>query len=151
MYGFQELLLNRAEIDKLVGLGQPDVGVDTRSCEFIGRLVAVSPLGSKRSSFRSSGAPFTADGLKHLVEHVKRLSGVNFHVHQFRHTFAVSHVAAWYAEGRDVNALLPTLSTYLGHISVENTRLYLTANGALLEQAAARFAHKTSALDEVQL
>jgi integrase/recombinase XerD len=70
--------------------------------------------------------------------------------HDFRHTFAVSRVAAWYAQGRDVNALLPTLSTYLGHVSVENTRLYLTANGVLLEQAAARFARKTSALDEVR-
>lgn len=70
--------------------------------------------------------------------------------HDFRHTFAVSHVAAWYAEGKDVNALLPTLSTYLGHLSVENTRLYLTANGTLLEQAAERFEHSTSALDEVR-
>lgn len=70
--------------------------------------------------------------------------------HDFRHTFAVSRVAAWYAEGRDVNVLLPILSTYLGHVSVENTRLYLTANGVLLEQAAARFSHSTSALDEVQ-
>lgn len=71
--------------------------------------------------------------------------------HDFRHTFAISHVETWYAEGRDVNALLPTLSTYLGHVSVENTRLYLIANGTLLEQAAARFAHKTGALDEVRL
>jgi integrase len=69
--------------------------------------------------------------------------------HDFRHTFAVSRVAAWYAQGRDVNALLPALSTYLGHISIENTRLYLTANGALLEQAAVRFEHQTSVLDEV--
>ena len=69
--------------------------------------------------------------------------------HDFRHTFAVSRVAAWYAEGRDVNVLLPILSTYLGHVSVENTRLYLTANGILLERAAARFAHSTRALDEV--
>jgi len=69
--------------------------------------------------------------------------------HDFRHTFAVSRVAAWYAEGRDVNSLLPVLSTYLGHVSVENTRLYLTANGILLDQAATRFAKNTSALDEV--
>lgn len=69
--------------------------------------------------------------------------------HDFRHTFAVSRVAAWYAQGRDVNALLPALSTYLGHISIENTRLYLRANGALLEQAAVRFEHQASALDEV--
>lgn len=71
--------------------------------------------------------------------------------HDFRHTFAINRVETWYAEGRDVNALLPTLSTYLGHVSVENTRLYLIANGTLLEQAAARFAHKTGALDEVRL
>ncbi len=69
--------------------------------------------------------------------------------HDFRHTFAVSRVAAWYAQGRDVNALLPALSTYLGHVSVESTRRYLIANGALLEQAAARFEHQTRALDEV--
>ena len=66
-----------------------------------------------------------------------------------RHTFAVSRVAEWYAEGRDANALLPVLSTYLGHVSVENTRKYLIANGALLEQAAERFERQTSALDEV--
>lgn len=70
--------------------------------------------------------------------------------HDFRHTFAVSRVAAWYAEGRNVDALLPILSTYLGHVSVENTRLYLTANGILLEHAAARFALSTRALDEVR-
>jgi integrase len=69
--------------------------------------------------------------------------------HDFRHTFAVCRMATWYQEGRDVNALLPALSTYLGHVSVENTRLYLTANSALLKQAAQRFAHQTSALDEV--
>lgn len=69
--------------------------------------------------------------------------------HDFRHTLAVSRVATWYREGRDVNALLPALSTYLGHVSVENTRLYLIANGVLLEQAGARFEHYTRALDEV--
>ncbi|MCP4204302.1 MAG: tyrosine-type recombinase/integrase [bacterium] len=69
--------------------------------------------------------------------------------HHFRHTFAVSRVAAWYSDGRDVNALLPVLSTYLGHVSVENTRRYLVANGVLLEQAGARFEQKTCALEEV--
>lgn len=69
--------------------------------------------------------------------------------HDFRHTFAVSRVAAWYAQGKDVDALLPALSTYLGHVSVENTRWYLIANGGLLEQAGTRFERWTSALGEV--
>ena len=70
-------------------------------------------------------------------------------LHDYRHTFAVSRVAGWYVEGQNVNAMLPALSTYLGHVSVENTRLYLTANGVLLEHAAVRFEDLTSALDEV--
>ncbi len=69
--------------------------------------------------------------------------------HDFRHAFAVSRVASWYREGRDVDSLLPVLSTYLGHVSLENTRRYLIANGVLLEQAGARFEYQTRALDEV--
>lgn len=70
--------------------------------------------------------------------------------HDLRHTFAISRVATWYQQGRDVNALLPVLSTYLGHVSVENTRLYLVANAALLGHAAARFERHTSRLDRVE-
>jgi hypothetical protein len=45
--------------------------------------------------------------------------------------------------------LLPALSTYLGHVAVENTRVYLRGNGLLLELAADRFAKMTARLDEV--
>ena len=69
--------------------------------------------------------------------------------HDFRHTFAVSCVLAGYEQGADFDALLPALSTYLGHTCLEHTRLYLIDNGLLLEQAAQRFALQTSALDEV--
>jgi len=69
--------------------------------------------------------------------------------HDLRHTFAVGRVAAWYAEGADVNARLPALSTYLGHTSVENTRRYLVANGILLEHASRRFSKHSSVLDQV--
>jgi integrase len=71
-------------------------------------------------------------------------------IHDLRHAFAVRTVARWYAERRDVNALLPALSAYLGHVSVENTRQYLVANGALLRAASARFMLGTMALDEVR-
>ncbi|MEQ1736724.1 MAG: tyrosine-type recombinase/integrase, partial [Rhodoglobus sp.] len=67
--------------------------------------------------------------------------------HDLRHTFAVRRVLAWYAAGDDVNAWLPALSTYLGHISVEHTRLYLRANGLLFEQAALRFDALARCLD----
>jgi integrase len=69
--------------------------------------------------------------------------------HDFRHTFAVRCVLQGYEQGSDFDALLPALSTYLGHTCLEHTRLYLIDNGLLLEQAAQRFALQTSALDEV--
>lgn len=70
-------------------------------------------------------------------------------LHDLRHSFTVLSVATWYRDHRDVNALLPALSTYLGHVSVQNTRSYLRQNGLLLEQACRRFSVKTTKLDEV--
>ena len=68
--------------------------------------------------------------------------------HDFRHSFAVGRVLTWYHQGQDFQTMLPALSTYLGHACVENTRLYLVQNGALLEQASQRFGHFTEVLDE---
>lgn len=80
---------------------------------------------------------------------IASISGPRPRIHDLRHAFAVHRVAAWYAAGQDVNAWLPVLSTYLGHVSVENTRVYLVANGALLQAARSRFELGTATLDEV--
>jgi hypothetical protein len=47
---------------------------------------------------------------------------------------------AWYREGKDVQRLLPLLSTYLGHVDIASTQLYLTMTPALLHEASQRFA-----------
>jgi integrase/recombinase XerD len=59
-------------------------------------------------------------------------------VHDLRHTFAVRTLLGWYRAGLDVEALLPRLSTYLGHREPRNTYWYLTATPELLGHAAAR-------------
>jgi integrase len=69
--------------------------------------------------------------------------------HDLRHSFTVLQVVEWYRQGRDVNSLLPLLATYLGHVTVDNTRTYLRANGLLLREACRRFALSTARLDEV--
>ena len=46
-------------------------------------------------------------------------------VHDLRHTFAVNNPRSWFAQGRDVGALLPVLRTYMGHSSVADTAYYL--------------------------
>jgi integrase/recombinase XerD len=57
----------------------------------------------------------------------------------FRHTFAVTCMRRWYEQGQDVQALLPHLSVYLGHLRPQESYWYLTAVPELLHAAAQRF------------
>jgi integrase/recombinase XerD len=59
-------------------------------------------------------------------------------VHGLRHTFAVKTLLGWYQDGQDVQARMPTLSTWLGHASPAATYWYLTATPELLALAAQR-------------
>lgn len=60
-------------------------------------------------------------------------------LHDLRHTMAVHRVIAWYREGVDVEARLPLLATYLGHVNVSGTQIYLTMTPELLAEASLRF------------
>ena len=59
-------------------------------------------------------------------------------VHDLRHTFAVRTLIGWHRAGLHVEALLPRLSTYLGHREPRFTYWYLTATPELLGHAASR-------------
>ena len=60
-------------------------------------------------------------------------------IHDLRHTFAVHRLLAWYRDGNDVNARLPWLATYMGHVHIDSTQVYLQATPELTEQVAQRF------------
>lgn len=60
-------------------------------------------------------------------------------IHDLRHTFAVYRLLAWYRDGEDVNARLPWLATYMGHVNIHSTQIYLRATPELLEQVDQRF------------
>lgn len=57
-----------------------------------------------------------------------------------RHSFAVSALVGFYDSGRDVAAMLPVLSAYMGHVSPASTYWYLSASPELLAAAARRAA-----------
>ena len=46
-------------------------------------------------------------------------------LHDIRHTFAVHVLQKWIKEEEDLTAMLPILSTYMGHKTVRSTALYL--------------------------
>jgi site-specific recombinase XerD len=60
-------------------------------------------------------------------------------IHDLRHTFAVDRLLAWYRDGQEVNARLPWLATYMGHVDVHSTQVYLQATPELIEQVDRRF------------
>ena len=71
----------------------------------------VAPAGQRLSyqAFRAAFVQLLADGA---------ISGPNQpRIHGLRHSFAVRTLVGWYRDGDDVHALLPRLSTYLGHVN----------------------------------
>jgi len=67
-------------------------------------------------------------------------------VHDLRHTFAVHALLRWYRAGVDVQAKLPFLSTYMGHVSMVSTQYYLHFIEPVAHAASARFAQQYGAL-----
>jgi integrase/recombinase XerD len=61
-------------------------------------------------------------------------------LHDLRHSAAVHRVLAWYKAGKDVQRLLPSLATYLGHTDIRSTQQYLQMTPELLQEASRRFA-----------
>jgi integrase/recombinase XerD len=59
-------------------------------------------------------------------------------LHDLRHRFAINILLAWYRSKTDVEARLPELATYLGHVHVRHTYWYLSAAPELLRLATLR-------------
>ena len=60
-------------------------------------------------------------------------------IQDLRHTFATNRLKSWYVEQKDVQGLLPILSSYLGHTHLAHTSVYLSMTSELLEEASNRF------------
>ena len=67
-----------------------------------------------------------------------RSPGSRPRLHDLRHAFAVRTLLEWYRDGVDVQARLPLLSTYMGHVNPASTFWYLTAAPELLALVADR-------------
>jgi integrase len=71
-------------------------------------------------------------------------------IHDFRHNFAVQALLRWYRVGDDVQAKLPLLATYMGHVSIVSTEYYLHFVEELAAVASDRFVKRYGALVTIQ-
>jgi site-specific recombinase XerD len=60
-------------------------------------------------------------------------------LHDLRHSFAVGTLLRWYRTGIDPGAGLLKLATFLGHVDVTSTAVYLTITEELFREANRRF------------
>jgi integrase/recombinase XerD len=94
-----------------------------------------------------SGAPLSAHIVREAFIRLRKYAGVGRadgaryqpRLHDMRHSFAVQRLTSWYEQGADVQKLLPQLATYLGHVSIAATQVYLTMTPELLHAASVRF------------
>jgi len=60
-------------------------------------------------------------------------------LHDLRHTFAVHRLLRWYREDEDVQSKLVLLATFMGHVEIFSTQIYLNITDSLLSEANKRF------------
>ena len=90
--------------------------------------------------------PYSISGLQQGLNSLLRGAAVSIEetqrprVHDLRHSFAVQALARWYRQGADVQAQLPKLAMYMGHVSIESTAYYLRWTDEIAALASKRFA-----------
>lgn len=95
---------------------------------------------------RGQMKPYSISGLQHGLNSLLRGAAMSAErtqrprVHDLRHSFAVQALARWYRQGTDVQAQLPQLAMYMGHVSIESTAYYLRWTDEIAALASERFA-----------
>jgi len=93
------------------------------------------------------GAPLSVPIVEQAFTRIRKYAGIGRadgaryqpRLHDMRHSFSVHRLTSWYEQGADVQKLLPHLATYLGHVSIAATQVYLTMTPELLQAASVRF------------
>jgi integrase len=88
------------------------------SVYFFPRSQGKQPL-SRGTLYRSFRRTLRLAGISHLGR------GQGPRLHDLRHSFAVLRLLRWYETGADLRAKLPLLATYLGHVGLTSSQVYL--------------------------
>ena len=128
----REILLHPSTVTRLAGYAQLRDQIFPRRP---GTSFFVSVLGTPlnpRRFYRIFTRLAGQAGLRPLTPHCKPVPM------SLRHSFAVATLVRWYRDGVDVDARMPLLSTWLGHVDPADTYWYISAAPELLALAAGR-------------
>jgi integrase len=147
-----DILLDEACVRVIEGkLGKSrEVPLAPSSVEALRRFAAIRdelcPTPCHDSFFRSTkGTRLTYARVRQTFAELCQRAGVvttstrlRPRLHDLRHRFAVTTLISWQEAGADVGALLPLLSTVMGHVNPASTYWYLTSTPELMAPVAAR-------------
>ena len=150
--GRDDVLLDEARVQVIEGkLGKSrEIPLAPSAVGALGRFAAIRdelcPAPRHDSFFCSTaGTRLTYARVRQTFSELCRRAGVvaasprcRPRLHDFRHRFAVTTLVSWQEAGADVGALLPLLSTVMGHVNPASTYWYLTSTPELMAPVAAR-------------
>ena len=114
-------------------------------------------FGSREAFFVSAaGTPVTAAAVGVVFNRIwdqaelpRPTDGTRPRPYDFRHHFAYANIERWMTHGKDVTALLPYLSRYMGHATFESTYYYVHTSPDFMNAYADIAAAGASPLPEV--
>lgn len=121
--------------------------------------VVISAVMPEREPFfpNSEGGFYGKRGLEKTFRQTLNKAGIGGAGHHsprlydFRHTFATHRLYRWMREGKDLNAMLPYLSAYMGHAQLSDTYYYIhLVPGLLEEMSGIAFSYSETFLPEVR-
>jgi integrase/recombinase XerD len=101
---------------------------------------------------RCGGQAYSGTQLRETLHMLFNLAGIKKtdgrlpRIHDFRFSFAVNALVRWYRSGFNVQAKLPLLAAYMGHVSVLSTYYYMRWIEPLASVASSLFAARYGAL-----
>lgn len=114
----------------------------TKLCQTYDETVSKIMPGRELFFPDSNGNIYGKVGLEKTFRIVKEKAGIgtsgehSSRLYDFRHTFATHRLYQWMREGKDVTAMLPYLSAYMGHAQLSDTHYYIHLVPGLFEKMA---------------
>ena len=124
----------------------PDLGsrLEEYSAQVAGRLGPWWPPAAPFFPNRV-GRAYSITALRAAFRQVQAVAGVavvsggrRLRLHDLRHSFAVLRLLLWYEQGVDLDAKLPLLATYLGHVGLASSQRYLQLTEELASEVTRR-------------
>jgi len=136
--GRLDIMESKGHKDRIVMMADDVTDMCRRYDETVSRIMPERELFFPNSE----GNIYGKVGLNKTFRIVKAKAGIGTsgkhspRLYDFRHTFATHRLYQWMHDGKDVTAMLPYLSAYMGHAQLSDTHYYIHLVPGLFEQMA---------------